>query len=191
MEQCFFGGGTVFELQIDFVQVFFKTVVVLQSDYRTSARNNGVVVTSGTDSVKMKPQCVPASGRIVGMGRITVQHDDLPFLGMIVAVFQGDLTGTVFNIHDQKAVQGGPAQAVSWKIAEISGNQRIEEQILCLCAGGIDVVIGIFYDTLFFGKHGKSSFDLCCFIIGSCVRVVNQVRASFQNDRATDLNENQ
>ena len=75
------------------------------------------------------------------MGGVAVQQDDLALVGMEMPVPALDLAVPPLHMHDEEAVQGGPAQAVAGEIAEVSGDERIEEQILRLGAGRIDIRI--------------------------------------------------
>lgn len=74
-------------------------------------------------------------------GGVAVQQDDLALVGMEMAVPALDLAVPPLHMHDEEAVQGGSAQAVAGEIAEVSGDERIEEQILRLGAGRIDIII--------------------------------------------------
>ena len=132
------------------MQVFFKTVCIFQRDHRGRAGQGGFIIASCAVPVEMKPFRLPSFGGIIGVRGIAVQQYDLVFAGLVVAVREIDFALSLFHIHNQKAVAGGPFQAVAGKVAEISRDNRIEEQASGLSAGGIDIVIGAGSNALFF-----------------------------------------
>ncbi len=142
VQKGFLDGDSVFELQVDFVQVFFKAVIVLQRDDGIPVLHNGLEVASGSRTVEMQPLRVPAGAGVVAVRPVTVQHHHLIGRGVVMAPVDLHLAAALAHVHDQKTVVRVPPEAISRAVTEVPHVDRVEKQAFSLGAWRVNIVVG-------------------------------------------------